>query len=294
VKAQAYITGEKGVVYRWVDGELTEAWTQPQRETMMGLSRHEGCVYVAGKTMIHKMKPQGDKLAPMADSARLTKPDPMFHQLDVIDGCVYITATGTNGIVGFDLNLRLKTITFIKPPLPKPVEYKGNYNHINNIFASGGRFYVNLNWYNARQRDRSGVAVLDSQLVEKTRFEHAWESHEFCIINGKYHCVCGSPGKVLGHEIHHPHKAGLMVGDELVFEHNPDEVFLKSFSFDGEHYYLVGGGVAEREGRKRVDGHVFVLDSDYGLVDHKVYRESGQFLGILLDGVDFTCSEQGA
>ena len=266
-------------------GQLTKAFQQPERETMMGLVRRGDVLYVGGKNFIHAMKIEGRTLVEVYRSQNFQVSQPMFHQMDIVQDRLYVAATGTNEVYEFDLDLKLVEKHLVMPPQPdKPVVYKGNYNHINNVFHYKDRFYVCCNWYTQHQHGLSGVVVFDEIWREQRRFNYGWETHGFCVLQGKKHCLFGSPAKKSGKSINHPHAAGLMVDGEPVFEHDPDECFCKALAFDGGYYYLAGGGLAERAERRFVDGYIFVLDSGYNELHKLVCVGSGQFLGVLVDG----------
>jgi hypothetical protein len=148
---------------------------------------------------------------------------------------------------------------------------------------SGNEYFVNLNrissWLEWRRRSSSGVAILDRNLKEIRRFKLGWETHAFCILAGRHHVLCGSSGAIK--PIVHPHRAGLMVDGELVFEHDPNEFFCKDFCFHKGNYFLVGGSVKKRGDRKDADGVLFILNADYRLVEQKVFSGSGGFCGCL-------------
>lgn len=284
---QAWIASDAGVVYHldmstW---RLRKAFEQPECETMMGLARSGETLYVGGKNFIYMMSVGDATLTEVCRTQDFHAEQPMFHQMDVIGERLYVAATGTNEVYEFDLDLKLVEKHPVHPPQPdKPVAYKSNYNHINNVFHYKGHFYVCCNWYMKCQHGPSGVAVFDEGWNERERFVYGWETHDFCILQGKRHCVFGSPAKRLGKRISHPHMAGMMVDGKPVFEHDPDECFCKALAFDGQHYYLGGGGLAERSERRFVDGYLFVLDPGYNELHRLVCAGSGQFLGVLVDG----------
>ena len=146
------------------------------------------------------------------------------------------------------------------------VQYKHNYNHINNIIKHNDKFYINLNWFSHIQYGMSGVAVFDLEFNELERFEFGWETHEFQFIGDDMICICGSSGG--DKKINHPNKGGLMINKELVFEHDGDESFCKGLCWDDEYFYLCGGEkkkLGERSGGKSI---IYIVDkNDYSLVD---------------------------
>lgn len=281
-----YIAAEGGSVYQWnIDKkELLPFYYDESNETMMGLAQHQGHLYAAGKSFIVKLK--GHHVIERA----VFKYNPDFHQMNWIDNGLNVTCTSINQVWSLDDELKVKRYLGIAPPKTRePVEYKKNYNHINNVFYNNGGYYVNLNWFSAQQYGMSGVAIYDHKFEhELSRYEYGWESHAFCFIKTKEQwSLVGSSAAI--HKINHQHKAGLMIDGKIVFEHDPDEYFCKDFSLDKEHVYIVGGTVASRDGRAFADGVLFILDRNtFELKDKVVFKTSGGFCGCLLDEVDFS------
>ena len=165
----------------------------------------------------------------------------------------------------------------VKPPMENaPVKRKSNYNHLNNIFFHKNKFWVDLNWLSKVQYSNSGVAVLDKDMNELERFEYGWETHAFCWLDDKKFALCAVAGN--NRKIRHPKRAGLLVDNELVFEHDID-VFCKYFIRHDDYYYLVGGTVVERDARQVKDGTIFVLDKNFSLVNTQYFCGMGGFCG---------------
>lgn len=271
-----YIAGEGGKLYSY-NGKLHTIFTDPKVETLMGLDKTDDYLYVAAKSRIFKM---GGKTF---DNVRRVD----FHQITIIEGCLYATCTSINEVWKFDLDLNLLRRYKISPPNPTlPVQYKENYNHLNNIIYHGDKFYICLNWLTNKQYGLSGIAVLNNNFEEVERFELGWESHNFSIINDKQYVLCGSSGFIK--KVNHPHISGLMVDGKIVFNHNPDEFFCKDFSVDENNIYIVGGSVKKRGYRNSADGVLFVLDRQYNLKYEKIFGESGGFCGCITTGLDLT------
>ncbi len=233
-------------------------------EAMMGIQIAGPHLYVASLSRLYQLRLEGfTKLA----QTRLYEPTPDFHQMTYSDGLLYITATKLNQVWLFDESLRLVRAHHIAPPDPRrPVEYKRNYNHLNNIIREGDRYYISLNWLTNTQYANSGVLVTDLDLEEIERFEFGWELHDFQYLDGKGIGICATSSK--GKRVKHPYRSGLMVDGELVFEHDAEEAFCKGLCYDEQHIYLCGGRKMERRLRKHSSSIVYVLRrDDYALVE---------------------------
>ena len=291
------IAAEGGNLYRYdfLHDRLQLLFEEKNKETLMGLARVGQHLFVGAKTKVYRFNfNQHDLSGDFKCSEEFlkrvfskSKREAGFHQMSVVNGHFYITATGFNEILKMDLDLNLVKAFKIKPPRRFfPIRYKWNYNHLNNIFFHNDHFYVCLNWLTSSQYGPSGVAVLDKNLKEVERFEYGWETHNFSIINGKRFVLLGSSGAIK--PIGHIHKAGLMVDGEIVFEHSPDKFFCKDFSVDDNYIYIVGGSVNTREQRNEGEGVVFVLDRNYSLLEKKTFPDSGGFCGCLTENHDLT------
>ena len=291
------IAAEGGRLYHYdfAKDRLGLVFEEEGKETLMGLAKEGQCLYVGAKTRIYKLELNKNNFYKEVKSSRKflkrkfsrRKRDADFHQMDIIDGYLYITATGFNEIFKMDLGLNLVKYYKVKPPRRFfPIRYKWNYNHINNIFFHNDRFYVCLNWLTSTQYGPSGIAVLNEKMEELERFEYGWETHNFSIINNDKYVLCGTSGAI--RKINNPHRSGLMVNGKLVFEHEPSSFFCKDFSMDDSFIYLVGGSVNKRDQRNKSCGVIFVLDRNYSLVKEKIFSDSGGFCGCLAPGKDLT------
>jgi hypothetical protein len=144
------------------------------------------------------------------------------------------------------------------------------------MFLLWEAFYVCLNCYH-KSYGYAGYAKFDLDWNEIERRRIGWESHALSVIDGKIVNLCSSSGAIKN--ISHPHRAGLMVNGELVFEHNPDKYFCKDFSMDDEHIYIVGGESKKREDRGKAAGVVFVLNRKYELLKECVLPGTGGLCG---------------
>lgn len=188
-----------------------------------------------------------------------------FHQINVYGDIIYLTVTQYNQIWLLNLDLKIVKKITVKPPLNKPIQYKHNYNHINNIVKEGDKFYVDLNWLSHIQYGMSGVCVYDLDFNEIERFEYGWESHEFQFIENDMICVCGSSGQ--DKKINHPKMGGIMINNEMVFKHDPDEAFCKGLAWDDKYFYLCGGEKRLSGDRKNGGGIIYIIDkNNYSLV----------------------------
>jgi len=275
------IATESGRVYRYVDGCLNIVFEDPKAESLMGMDFYGGFLYVAGKSRIFKINLATGKVVKVFSGRRID-----YHQLVIIEGVLYAMCTALNEVWLFDLDLNFISKHVVSPPnINKPIRYKFNYNHVNNIFLYNNWFYVCLNWFENKRHSVSGVSVLDLNMNEVDRFRYGWESHGFCIVNNDRYVLCGSSGVI--RKIHHPHRAGLMVNSNFVFEHDADKFFCKDFSIDADYIYIVGGSVNKKDYRNRSKGVIFVLDKKYTLLDTILFKNSGGICGCLVNN-DFT------
>lgn len=288
----AFIASQKGKLYSYnpTNDSLSLAFNADDKaETLMGLEKKDGFLYVAGSNKIFKLKID-DKLTLIKIFMSQEKYILHFHQMMIINNYLHVAVTYYNQIWIFDLDLNLYKKIKIDPPIRRsPVGYKTNYNHLNSIFYQNGNFYVCLNWLTQKQYGPSGVAVLNDEMKEIDYFEYGWELHNYMILENRKYALCSSSGKIKG--INHPHKAGLMVDGTLVFEYNPDLFFCKDFSIDKNFIYIVGGGVAKKEHRNAdvlVGGIIFILDRKFNHISTHKFDNVGQFLGCLLFHEDFT------
>jgi hypothetical protein len=268
-----YIVSENGSLYYWDGKRLITQFHRITPDYLMGITEHKGVVYLSSRSQILSF--QRRRLSGMKKS-EVFKPPCDFHHAEVIDSKLYVTVTRFNEIWVFDLELNLLEKHIIAPP-KKGKAKKPNYNHINKIIKHEDKFYVNLNWFE-KQFGPSGVAVLDSDMNELERYKMGWQTHGFRFIDDKRYVLCAStPGKKLDH----PHSAGLMVENELVFEHDPDEYFCKDFEVTEKNIYIVGGSASKRDDRKFADGVLFVLDRNFKLLKKHTFESTGGFKGCL-------------
>jgi len=207
-----FIASRKGRIYHYdpkIEGVLSLAFEDNDNpEIMMGLEKKGKSLYAAGKSKIFRFEIDKGKLIPKI--AFRDQHNPAFHQMFIVDDCLYVVATRCNSIWVFDLNLNLIEKYDIDPPdKTSPVNFTKNYNHLNSIFYYKERFYVDLNWFTQKHYGSSGVAILDNEMKEIRRFEHGWESHNYIILNDQSYVLCATSMKI--EEIKLPYKGGLMV-----------------------------------------------------------------------------------
>jgi hypothetical protein len=281
--------GNKLYKYDIINDNISTIFIDKNNETLMGLCIVGDFLYLGGKTSVFRFKIIEDKIERINEFK--INMYPAFHQINYneINNSLYITCTQLNQIWRVSLNLKDLIDTFIvdPPAINEPIVYKKNYNHINNIYFLGNYAYITLNWLTNKQYDSSGVAVLNRYTMKEfDRFEYGWETHNFCIINNVKYALCGSSGYI--RKVNHIHKAGLLVNNELVFQHSPNEVFCKDFSIDDDNIYIVGGEVGITKERFTNDGVLYILDRNYKLLHKRVFDKSGGFCGCLLNKIDYT------
>jgi len=254
--------GGQVVAFDPASGQHRSVFHSSDDEAMMGIEIAGPHLYVASLSRIYKLRL--DDFSPVA-STLLYDPTPDFHQMQCYDGLLYVTATKANQIWTFDEDLTLTLVHQIPPPDPKkPVKYKKNYNHLNNIIREGDRFYIGLNWLTTTQYANSGVLVTDTDLNEIERFEFGWETHDFQFLDGKKIAICATSSK--GKRVRHPYRSGLIVDGELRFEHDAEEAFCKGFCYDDDYIYLCGGRKRERRHRRNSSSIIYILNrADYSL-----------------------------
>jgi hypothetical protein len=222
----------------------------------MGLHVDENFIYVSSNAQVYKLKRD--------DFSKVTQTksygDVGMHQLNMYDGKVYVTVTKMNEIWVYDENLNRLETHVIKPPNGGKPKYKKNYNHINNIILKDDKFYINLNWYTTTQYSSSGVLITDKEFNEIERFEMGWESHDFQFMGDDMVTICASSG--VYKKINHPHRGGIMIDNELVFEHEPNEAFCKGLTWDDKYFYLCGGQMLQRGDRKFGGSVIYIVNKD--------------------------------
>jgi len=273
-----YIAGERGNVYRFREKDQSLSICNinglVSKEVLMGLARQNEYLFVGGKSKIYKVI--DNKVIKI--SKAYMKPRPDFHQIHIYDDMLYATASATNEIFVFDLDLVLIKKYTIQPPNVGKVRQKINYNHINNIYKHKDQYYVCLNWFTAKQYASSGVAILDKDFKELKRLEYGWQSHGFILVDDVYYALCASSGDI--NKINHVNKAGLLVNGKLVFEHDP-KYFCKGFVLDEDYIYIVGGSIARRDNRANADGILYILNREFDLINNYVWRRTGGFCGVI-------------
>jgi hypothetical protein len=203
------------------------------------------------------------------------KPD--LHQMNQYGSTLYVAATSWNEIWLFDLDLQLKQRIQLQPVMR-------DYYHLNNVFCDGTHFYVCLNRYTGGPGS-GGYAKFDLEWNEVERRAVGCESHALSVIDGQVvQLSCYSWRSE--DQIRHPRKAGLMIGNDFVFEYDPQEYFCKDFSMDEECIYIIGGKNARRERRAVADGIVFVLNRRFELLEKHEIRGLGGLNGCRLRGTD--------
>lgn len=282
------LAGENGRLYRYdvASDRLSLVFQDSTEERLMGLSRRDDLLYLGADSRIHRFRVEGTNLHREQSSSRhsgtrfgLPYKKPDFHQSCLLRQSLLISATRTNEIWEFDLDLNLKHKHPVAPPSPLlPVVNGWNYNHLNCVYPHGGHYYVGLNWLD-EQYGPSGVAVLDDSMEEIDRFQYGWETHNFRFYRDQPLALCGSSGAIK--TINHPHRAGLLLDGEFVFEHDPSEAFNKDFEITEEGILVAGGTVSRRSKRINADGILYFLDDEFRLLDVKVFDESGGFCGVL-------------
>jgi len=268
-----------GHVYLYdIASRQLQSYSKFDNSGVMGLQIEGGYLFAASRKKIRRYpykQIDGQKIGVTFSSVR----SPEFHQLLVHEQRIYITCTAINEVWVLDLDLNILSKHKIKPPRPNaPVELKKNYNHLNSICYHNGVFYVGLNWFTSTQYGMSGVCMLDDQLNEIHRLQYGWETHGFTFVDNKPYALCATSGT--DKNVHHPRHAGLMVDEELVFEH-PTDVFCKAFAVDEDCIYLVGGDVATRDKRGTSGGVIYMLDRDFRLLDTIKFDNTGQLCGVI-------------
>lgn len=265
-----YIAGGSSL-YRF-DGELSPVLSKT-KESMMGLAWRGDTLYAGAKSKIYTVR-QGKEMSCKQFDAR-----PDFHRCSFYGDVLYMTCTANNQIWELSPELEILKRHVVAPPLGGKPCYKTNYNHVNNVFKHEGKFYVCLNWLTNKQHGPSGVAVFDEDWNELERFEYGWELHAFQFVSGRKYAICGSSDRIK--PVNHPKRAGLMVDGELVWEHETD-VFSKDMLVTEDRIYIVGGGVGVRSSRGKRDGHLYVLNRNFELLEEQTFEGSGGFCGVTI------------
>jgi hypothetical protein len=192
------------------------------------------------------------------------------------NGNIYLASTAFNTIWVLDKAIHVKNYYKVNPPDPsKKVQYKKNYNHMNNVFPYNGRLYCDLNWYENKQHGFSGVAVLDKRYNELARFQYGWETHGFRIIDDRYYALCACSKR----SVCHTYMSGLYVDEKLVFSHDQN-IFCKDFDHTGDMIIIGGGDVGNRTTRGIGNGHIFILDNNYNVMSKRTIKGIGGIKGV--------------
>lgn len=302
-----YLACAGGRLFRFhiESGESTLIYQHPTAQAMMGLAFSKGQLYFGGQTFLGKGKVCNGRVRVLklteffsvpwekayqvmrrfwmkrVGSASRAMPyvNPQFHQMNMYHDKLYVTVTGRNEIWELSQDLELLRCIIVQPHIE-------DYNHLNNVFYDGQYYYVCLARYE-KELGPGGFAKFDKDWVEVERQSLGWESHGFCILGGKRFHLFSSSGAIKG-PLFHPHRAGLMVDETIVFEYDPDKYFCKDFSMDENHIYLVGGEVKPRDERKESNGIVFVLNHDFEFLKKSTILNGGGIGGCHLSDVDDT------
>ena len=185
-----YVSTQAGTVLE-IDLEednILSKWDSKENRNVLGIKRVDNELYVCTQSKLYRLR--------LPDYTVLKKKnfgDNSFHHIMIKDDYIFLTSTEKNAVFMLDMKFKKKKTINIAPPIKeKPVEWKTNYNHMNNIVYYKGKYYVELNWLTTTQYSDSGIAVLDEDFNEIERFKYGWESHGFCRINNKMHVLCGT------------------------------------------------------------------------------------------------------
>lgn len=302
-----YLACAGGRIFRLdiATGDAHLMYQHSDYQPLMGMVVHNGQLYFGGQTFLAKGVLKDTTIADLtikeffplnwkksyqvmrsfwskrvgAASRAMAYVNPQFHQIKMYAGRIYVTVTGRNEVWELSSDLELLRRIIIQPHIE-------DFNHVNNIFFDGEYYYVGLARY-GRKLGPGGFAKFDKDWVEIERQSLGWESHGLCLIGEKRFHLCSSSGAIKS-PIFHPHRAGLMVENEIVFEYDPVKFFCKDFSIDEHHIYVVGGGVKPRDERKGTPGTVFVLNHNFELIKTHTLPTSGGICGCHLSRLDYT------
>jgi hypothetical protein len=300
-----YLTSQSGKLMRLntKSGDYDVLYQDPQSKYLFGLVLNPKKLYFSGQTVlgmgaisstgfqvekvVEFYGPQWDKikrrvrkfwlrLGAYSRAVHYSMPD--FHQMNVHNSSLYVSATGLNEVWQLDQELNLIRRIVIQPHIQ-------DYHHLNNVFFDGDAFYVCLNRY-GQQYGNGGYAKFDRNWNELERRMVGWESHGLMLFQGQIINLCSSSGSIKN--VNHPHHAGLMVNGDLVFEHDPNKYFCKDISMDDERIYIVGGENKKREERGAAAGVIFILNRKYELLEERVIPGIGGLCGCRLPDVDYS------
>jgi hypothetical protein len=277
----------------------------PDRESVFGVTYNKEKIFLSGATFLASGRLRENRLQdvqirypfppPLRGQARqlmrwfwtalgahsrvIPYDKPGLHQMNLYGSSLYIAATTWNEVWVADLDLNVQRRIPLQPHLL-------DYFHLNNVFCDGTHYYVCLNRYAGRP-GHGGYAKFDLEWNEMERRTLGWESHAFSVIeNHLFHLSCLSWRSRA--ETAHPHQAGLMMEDQLVFAYDPNEFFCKDFSMDDEHIVIVGGTTAERGQRSSASGVVFILNRRFELLTKEIISGLGGFNGCRFMGLDYS------
>ncbi len=273
-----YLMSQSGNVYfyNWSEFGCLEMFSIPPRG--MGLTlTGDGHMAVGNKNEVRVLDGDGEQKFDAGDERY------GFHHIKPYGEKLLVAATGRDEIIVLSADLEVEDVINLQKLLRgHVVDGFTDFYHANAACYRDGLIYVDLNHYYGE--DRSGVLVLDESYDKVDEFQFGWETHGLTRIDGSLYALCGNSWK----DLNHPYRAGLFVDGELVFDHDPNEVFCKDFSVDEDYIYLVGGDVCRRSGRTEADSVLFLLDRDFNLLEKKVFDGKGDFAGCLLSGEDLT------
>lgn len=302
-----YLACAGGRLFRFnvESGDATIIYQHPNDQPMMGLAFHKGQLYFGGQTFLGKGMVGDGKIEVLtcteffslhrkklnqvmrrfwqkgvgSASRGMSYVNPQFHQMNMYHENLYLAVTGRNEVWELNQDLEILSCKIIQPHIE-------DFHHINNVFFDGNFFWVCLARYE-KELGPGGFAKFDQDWVEVERQSLGWESHGFCIIEGKRYHLCSSSGAIKG-PLFHPHRAGLMVDNEIVFEYDPNKYFCKDFSIDDSHIYIVGGEIKPRHERHESSGVVFVMNRKFENPKLYTIPKGGGICGCHLSDLDYT------
>jgi len=277
----------------------------PEGESVFGVTHKEDQIFLSGATFLAGGRLRKNRLIdvrirnpfspPLRGQARwmmrwfwnelgahsrvIPYDKPGLHQLNLYGSSLYIAATTWNEVWVADVDLNVQTRIPLQPHIL-------DYFHLNNVFCDGTHYYVCLNRYAGRP-GRGGYAKFDLEWNEVERHALGWESHAFSVVEHRvFHLCCFSWRSQT--QTGHPRQAGLMMGDDLVFQYDPNAYFCKDFSMDDDYIVIVGGTATNREQRSSASGVVFILNRRFELLAQEVISGLGGFNGCRFLGLDYS------
>lgn len=307
MSAPLYVTTESGLLVA-IDTEnsrLRVLYEDPLREVLFGIACHEDRMFLSGATGLTTgrlttrgferlsthvpftlpVRGEGRRLMRWfwsrigAYSRVISYDKPGLHQMNLYHDRLYVAATVWNEIWIVDFGLHVLKRIALQP-------HMRDFYHLNNVFCDGTAFYVCLNRYDGRP-GIGGYIKFDLAWNEIERRAIGWQSHALSVINGQViQLCCLSPET--GIPTRHPAQAGLMVGQNLAFEYDARQFFLKDFSMTDDRIYLVGGTTTERANRTTSAGVVMTLTRSFTFIKMEVFPGLGGFNGCRLMGLDYS------